>query len=74
MADIADRAAEAQQIAIDDALAAHSRRKASETPRVYCIDCDEVIPHQRRRHGVSRCVECQEFEERRAAHRDNRDD
>lgn len=66
MADLADRASDAQQIAIDDALAAHHRRNTSETPRTFCIECDELIPHQRRRHGVSRCVECQEYEERRA--------
>lgn len=32
----------------------------------FCEDCDAPIPEARRRaiHGVTRCVECQEFKEK----------
>lgn len=69
MADAADLA----QDVIDDRLA----KAIAEVPRYqgdssfYCLQCDDVIPHQRRAAlpGVQLCVACASAEESRARHR-----
>lgn len=74
MADLADRAAEAEAIAREDALARHKGvlahpdawRTASAK---WCIEpaCGRRIPDVRRRAipGVQRCVECESLREKR---------
>lgn len=64
MSDDADRAAEIQQAAIDEAIAAHKRRAAVEG-RWYCADCGELIPRDRRVLRVERCIDCQSDHELR---------
>lgn len=68
MADIADRAAEAEEIAREDALARHkgvlAHPDAWQTASAkWCVElvCGERIPDERRRAipGVQRCVDCQ---------------
>lgn len=55
-----DRAQELEEQQRAQSLAAH-RRSAADRGTLWCIDCDEVIPWQRRRAqpGATRCIDCQ---------------
>ena len=67
MADAADVAAEIEEQSRNASLAARQRVRSSCISRTFCIDCDDVIPHQRRALGrVLRCVGCQQLHELRA--------
>lgn len=59
MADIIDQAQDLAEHQLAQALAAVP--KPTGESAFYCIDCDEVIPHQRRAavRGVRRCAPCQ---------------
>jgi phage/conjugal plasmid C-4 type zinc finger protein, traR family len=65
MTDQFDRAQELEQMTRDIALQKHRTFKA--VSRLYCEDCDAPIPEKRRQmiQGVTRCVTCQELEEKR---------
>ena len=65
MTDQFDRAQQLEEMAREIALKKHRTFKA--VSRVYCEDCDAPIPEKRRQliPGVSRCVACQEIEEKR---------
>jgi len=65
MTDQFDRAQELEQMTRDIALKKHRTFKA--VSRLYCEDCDAPIPEKRRQmiQGVTRCVTCQELEEKR---------
>ena len=62
MADIADLAEQRESEMRSDALAAHRRRTFTTTPALlWCAQCDEGIPLQRRLSvpGVRLCINCQ---------------
>lgn len=65
MTDQFDRAQELEQMTRAIALQKHRTFKA--VSRLYCEDCDAPIPEKRRQmiQGVTRCVTCQELEEKR---------
>lgn len=65
MTDQFDRAQQLEEMAREIAIKKHRTFKA--VSRVYCEDCDAPIPEKRRQliAGVSRCVTCQEIEEKR---------
>ena len=65
MTDQFDRAQELEQMTRDIALQKHRTLKAISA--FYCEDCDIPIPEKRRQmiQGVTRCVTCQELEEKR---------
>lgn len=65
MTDQFDRAQELEQMTRDIALQKHRTFKA--VSRLYCEDFDAPIPEKRRQmiQGVTRCVTCQELEEKR---------
>lgn len=65
MTDQFDRAQQLEEMAREIALKKHRTFKA--VSRVYCEDCDAPIPEKRRQmiQGVTRCVTCQELEEKR---------
>ena len=65
MTDQFDRAQELEPMTRDIALQKHRTFKA--VSRLYCEDCDAPIPEKRRQmiQGVTRCVTCQELEEKR---------
>ncbi|QTO01725.1 TraR/DksA C4-type zinc finger protein [Aggregatibacter sp. 2125159857] len=65
MTDQFDRAQQLEEMAREIAIKKHRTFKA--ISRVYCEDCDAPIPEKRRQliPGVSRCVACQEIEEKR---------
>lgn len=68
MPDILDKAQEIEQLQREHAL--RNRAKAQEPSRLYCEDCDEVIPEIRRQKvpGCTRCVECQIIYETQQKH------
>lgn len=65
MSDIVDRAAQAEEVFLSDAL---EQRRLPENRFSYshCEDCGEEIPEARRRvvKGCRRCIECQEVFEK----------
>ncbi|HHF6594977.1 TPA: TraR/DksA family transcriptional regulator [Haemophilus influenzae] len=65
MTDQFDRAQQLEEMQREIALKKHRTFKA--VSRLYCEDCDEPIPEKRRQmiQGVTRCVTCQEQEEKR---------
>lgn len=58
--DIADRSAKLQEMYNRHALAQQAK-KPTTAPSIYCIDCEEEIPAQRRKIAphACRCIECQ---------------
>lgn len=64
MSDEADTAAALQAIANESAVAEHQRR-TKVIRSTWCVECDELIPHQRRVLGVCRCIGCQRVWEAR---------
>lgn len=60
MTDQFDRAQQLEEMAREIAIKKHRTFKA--VSRVYCEDCDALIPEKRRQliPGVSRCVDCQQ--------------
>lgn len=67
MAEAADIASELEELQRQEALAKRGQTN-SLASATWCIDCDEVIPHKRRKllPGVQRCVDCAAIEEKRA--------
>ncbi|HHF5495195.1 TPA: TraR/DksA C4-type zinc finger protein [Haemophilus influenzae] len=65
MTDQFDRAQQLEEMQHEIALKKHRTFKA--VSRLYCEDCDAPIPEKRRQmiQGVTRCVTCQEQEEKR---------
>nr|DAI54635.1 MAG TPA: DksA-like zinc finger domain containing protein [Caudoviricetes sp.] len=65
MTDQFDRAQQLEEMQREIALKKHRTFKA--VSRLYCEDCDAPIPEKRRQMilGVTRCVTCQELEEKR---------
>lgn len=65
MTDQFDRAQQLEEIHREIALKKHRTFKA--VSRLYCEECSALIPEKRRQliHGVTRCVICQEREEKR---------
>ncbi|TPH24144.1 TraR/DksA family transcriptional regulator [Haemophilus haemolyticus] len=65
MTDQFDRAQQLEEMQREIALKKHRTFKA--VSRLYCEDCDAPIPEKRRQmiQGVTRCVTCQELEEKR---------
>lgn len=65
MTDQFDRAQQLEEMQREIALKKHRTFKA--ISRLYCEDCDVPIPEKRRQtiQGVTRCVICQEQEEKR---------
>lgn len=65
MTDQFDRAQQLEEMQREIALKKHRTFKA--VSRLYCEDCDASIPEKRRQmiQGVTRCVTCQELEEKR---------
>lgn len=65
MTDQFDRAQQLEEMQREIALKKHHTFKA--VSRLYCEDCDAPIPEKRRQmiQGVTRCVTCQEQEEKR---------
>ncbi|EOX4860088.1 TraR/DksA C4-type zinc finger protein [Haemophilus influenzae] len=65
MTDQFDRAQQLEEMQREIALKKHRTFKA--VSRLYCEDCDVPIPEKRRQmiQGVTRCVTCQEQEEKR---------
>ena len=62
MPDLFDRAQEASERLLADALGEHQRsRPEHKTSRVDCLDCEEPIPEARRKAapGCQRCINCQ---------------
>ncbi|OOF45788.1 TraR/DksA C4-type zinc finger protein [Rodentibacter trehalosifermentans] len=68
MTDQFDRAQQIEEMQREIALKKHRTFKA--VSRLYCEDCDAPIPEKRRQtiQGVTRCVICQEQEEKRQRH------
>lgn len=66
MADFADIAQEIEQQRLDNLLA-NLKAKQGVLSRLFCDDCELVIPEERRAvlRGVCRCVDCQELYERK---------
>ena len=64
MTDQFDRAQQLEEMQREIALKKHRTFKA--VSRLYCEDCDAPIPEKRRQmiQGVTRCVTCQEQEEK----------
>lgn len=62
MADIIDQANDLAELQLQANLAKHTHAVAIKPSAFYCVECDEVIPHQRRNAitGVQTCIECQE--------------
>lgn len=60
MADIIDIANDLVEQHLQASLAKHSAPILKDSA-VWCVECDEVIPHQRRSAiaGVQTCIECQ---------------
>lgn len=70
MSDAADMAGDAQAVydaEIADRLERERVARESRVGTAECIDCDDEIPPRRRQAmpWVTRCVECQEFADRR---------
>lgn len=65
MTDQFDRAQQLEEMQREIALKKHRTFKA--VSRLYCEDCDAPIPEKRRQmiQDVTRCVTCQELEEKR---------
>lgn len=65
MTDQFDRAQQLEEMEREIALKKHRTFKS--VSRLYCEDCDVPIPELRRQtiQGVTRCVTCQEREEKR---------
>jgi phage/conjugal plasmid C-4 type zinc finger protein, traR family len=65
MTDQFDRAQQLEEMQREIAIKKHRTFKA--VSRLYCEDCDAPIPEKRRQmiQGVTRCVTCQELEEKR---------
>ena len=65
MTDQFDRAQQIEEMEREIALKKHRTFKA--VSHLYCEDCDAPIPEKRRQmiQGVTRCVTCQELEEKR---------
>ncbi|WP_105882173.1 TraR/DksA C4-type zinc finger protein [Haemophilus influenzae] len=65
MTDQFERAQQLEEMQREIALKKHRTFKA--VSRLYCEDCDAPIPEKRRQmiQGVTRCVTCQEQEEKR---------
>ena len=65
MTDQFDRAQQLEEMQREIALKKHRTFKA--VSRLYCEDCDAPIPEKRKQmiQGVTRCVTCQELEEKR---------
>lgn len=65
MTDQFDRAQQLEEMQREIALKKH--RTFQTVSRLYCEDCDAPIPEKRRQmiQGVTRCVTCQEQEEKR---------
>ena len=65
MTDQFDRVQQLEEMQREIALKKHRTFKA--VSRLYCEDCDAPIPEKRRQmiQGVTRCVTCQELEEKR---------
>ncbi len=59
MADEIDVAQEREQKMIESALASRSQQYSGES-EYFCVECDAVIPHQRREAlpGVDVCIRC----------------
>lgn len=65
MTDQFDRAQQLEEMEREIALKKHRTFKA--VSHLYCEDCNAPIPEKRRQmiQGVTRCVTCQEIEEKR---------
>ena len=60
MADEADLAQEIEELLIEEAIYKAKKLARNRASEWFCVDCDEVIPHERRSFGgVIRCIECQ---------------
>lgn len=68
MTDECDRAGELEALANQGALQHQLSRHNFDTPsRTHCADCDDPIPKKRQAlGGVTRCAECQGFEDHKA--------
>lgn len=64
MNDFADKAAEAEALFREEALSRH--RPSEQASYSHCEDCGEPIPLARQQavRGCTRCVLCQEYEEK----------
>ena len=64
MNDFADKAAEAEALFREEALSRHHTQEGASYS--HCEDCGEPIPAARQRavKGCTRCVLCQEYEEK----------
>lgn len=70
MADFADVASAATERALAQHLENHRlKTQVHQSSAFYCIECDDVIPHQRRAAivGVQTCVSCQADNEKKRA-------
>lgn len=69
MADEIDIAQEREQKTIEYALASRAQQYSGDS-EFYCVECDEVIPHQRRMAlpGVDVCVVCASAREQQRKH------
>lgn len=66
MADITDIASEKEQAEIEARLAAHRFNRDNQKELLFCADCEEEIPIERRKlGGKRRCISCQEDHEQR---------
>ena len=60
MADDADLAQDFEERLIAEAIHRAKKLARNRASEWFCVDCDGVIPHERRAFGgVIRCVECQ---------------
>ena len=69
MADEIDNAQLIEQRNIEVALANHSAQYSGDS-EYFCVECDAVIPHQRRTllPGVDVCVQCASIRETKSKH------
>lgn len=67
MTDQIDRANELAEQAREFSLAKH-RQETTACSRIFCEDCDEPIPEERRKmvQGCTRCIDCQTIHEHKA--------
>lgn len=63
MTDISDKASEAEEVFLQEALAKQRGRTSTGTGLTHCEDCGDAIPEARRQAvpGCTRCVYCQEY-------------
>lgn len=65
MTDISDKASEAEEVFLQEALAKQRDRTSTGTGLTHCEDCGDAIPEARRQAvpGCTRCIICQEYHE-----------